>query len=185
MGPHGPHDQTCDCKPYTAQVGQGCAVLCGTHPELTPEHLSPACCFDNPPVPEPDPTSATLSSRHPPLATTPRLVPQADSATSGQLRHDSAMDGSPTASGKNGVESGQGRGREGGGLQGGRGGKEGVEGEVVKCGDISLVAHARGVHRRLQACQPARQMFWETLLTAAGLPIGVLNSSQACGELST
>ncbi len=49
-----------------------------------------------------------------------------------------------------------------------------VEGEkrVEDCRE-PLVAHARGVHRRLEACQPARQLFWETLLTAAGLPIGV------------
>lgn len=150
-------------------MGRGVAVLCATHPELSPEDLDPQCISPTrfaplletrPSGPAAGPgTASPLSSTQSPL----------QPVQEGSLQSPPGMEGGP--SNQHGAEE-RGPREVLAGQEGGLAGSRSPGEASVECSTAAgLAEHARTVRQHLEQWGPARDRFWGTLLVAAGLHV--------------
>lgn len=139
------------------RVGEGVAVLCGTHPELGPEWLDPCGESNAAQGPQPHEAAAPAAAAGPAGASIPRpsqLQQQAARAAASCLQtlvQDAAVSrtavAASTSSSSGGVS-----------LQ---------QMMPVVCRDVSLAAHAQQLRRELEVVQAERDLFLCSLLFEA------------------
>lgn len=141
-------------------VGQGVAVLCGTHPELDPHWLDP-CGESNAaqgPQPHTQQPQTDQAAADTPGSDTPPL-PQQMQETQAALGGRQVVLAQETALGSRSDPAAEAR------QLGDSSGPEQMM--PVVCRDIALAAHAQQLRRELQACQGERDLLLSSLLYAA------------------